>query len=759
MKTNVFKKLCRRLLPALFPSFCFAQMAYVDINAVGANNGSSWANAYTDLSAALAQSAADTLWIAQGVYKPGSGGTDVNAFFSVSRPMVLLGGFAGAETSPDQRQPGLYPTVLSGDLLGNDTDGNFLIHKTDNSRLIMRVQADVHTRPTLLDGLTVAYGYKPQTIPGLQYPSGLWASSRVNIQNCSFRQNLADGGAAIGISGLATAYSEISHCSFEGNRGNFLGIVSITGSEHIALSNLSMSYNDALNGMLYLAGVFDATLEDSDFSNNTNGGQGGGGLYLSSVAPIVIKRCRFTQNQGRDGGAVVLDYQNTTDPGNIRFEDCIFEENTARFLSIPGIGRGGAFYAKKGGFELRRCLFTGNQADEEAGAIFFDGNHFRIDSCWFESNASAEGGALLLAKSGSTAQISNSSFVENTALRHGGAISLRPESNLDLSRCTFFRNTADSLGGAIRVFSSVMLAADSCTFEANEAQKGGAISAVGTGETAGGMGISRTRFRANQAVQDGGALYVQDVGAYLTNCLLFSNVAFTGGGVATSHQTPLGEVALVNCTLADNEVGISSSAVQGAQPVLFMLNTVLDNFGPNYQANGGSQPQWSSLGGNFITDNSLAGFNQPGDQTGMALAPLFINTGIGDYRPAPGSPLINGGLPGNAPADDITGQLRDGAPDIGAYEAILTSVGEPMAMPLPGLYPNPARGHVWLQLPPDWTGQPVTIILYDPKGRHIRQEATGTPEWKFALPQWPAGSYVVVARCGHQRRMGVVLML
>ena len=49
---------------------------YVDANAAGANNGSSWANAYNYLQDALADAtvSGDDIWVAKGMYKPDQGG-------------------------------------------------------------------------------------------------------------------------------------------------------------------------------------------------------------------------------------------------------------------------------------------------------------------------------------------------------------------------------------------------------------------------------------------------------------------------------------------------------------------------------------------------------------------------------------------------------------------------------------------------------------------------------------------------------------
>jgi hypothetical protein len=66
---------------------------YVDASATGSNDGSSWANAYTNLSLALAFSSFGTqLWIAEGTYLP-TAGTDRSQSFTLRDGVSLYGGF------------------------------------------------------------------------------------------------------------------------------------------------------------------------------------------------------------------------------------------------------------------------------------------------------------------------------------------------------------------------------------------------------------------------------------------------------------------------------------------------------------------------------------------------------------------------------------------------------------------------------------------------------------------------------------------
>ena len=82
----------RAILLLLITSICSlaqGQTIYVNQAATGANNGTSWTDAYVDLQVALNSIASSnrTVWVASGTYRPAN--TGVNATFLIDDANLL----------------------------------------------------------------------------------------------------------------------------------------------------------------------------------------------------------------------------------------------------------------------------------------------------------------------------------------------------------------------------------------------------------------------------------------------------------------------------------------------------------------------------------------------------------------------------------------------------------------------------------------------------------------------------------------------
>jgi len=127
-----------------------AKIIYVDANKVISGSGISFADAIKYLQDALSIAETDDeIWItAKGIQTPDKGSDfqalDRTAFFNVKYGVNLYGGFMGHETSKNERNLQTNKTILSGDLLGNDTevdDIELLLddpNRSDNSFYILK---------------------------------------------------------------------------------------------------------------------------------------------------------------------------------------------------------------------------------------------------------------------------------------------------------------------------------------------------------------------------------------------------------------------------------------------------------------------------------------------------------------------------------------------------------------------------------------------------------------------------------------------
>ncbi|MEN6424805.1 MAG: hypothetical protein ABFE13_05550, partial [Phycisphaerales bacterium] len=230
------------------------RIIYVDDDAGGANNGSSWANAFPYLQTALSVAASgDEIRVAQGTHRPGQGisrsrsGTIIratvaaassDASFGLKNGVAILGGFAGADAGdPNARDVEQYETVLSGDLDADDIDlwgpGNPLYEMLRNDNSLCVVESRDTDETAVLDGFIIQSAvdsglYNHEGSPTIANCTFLKNTSlhsgggirceggRPALTNCLFQENSATGfkGGAIYAS---AAQLTLSDCRFIGN--------------------------------------------------------------------------------------------------------------------------------------------------------------------------------------------------------------------------------------------------------------------------------------------------------------------------------------------------------------------------------------------------------------------------------------------------------------------------------------------------------------------------------------------------------------
>jgi len=204
-----------------------AKTIYVDDNATGANNGTSWADAYTFLQEALADvrlaEEPAEIRVAQGTYKPNQGLGAAPEFdwktatFELISGVTLKGGYAGfGKQDPNTRDIDLYQTVLSGDLDSNDPDVNDARrlagdpNRAENSYHVVDASS---VEEAVLDGFIVAHGNADGAEEhDYNRGGGLYSSAGSPVvRNCIFTRNSCLGyGAGIYVGGRG--YAVIMDC-------------------------------------------------------------------------------------------------------------------------------------------------------------------------------------------------------------------------------------------------------------------------------------------------------------------------------------------------------------------------------------------------------------------------------------------------------------------------------------------------------------------------------------------------------------------
>lgn len=245
---------------------------------------SDWATACTLTYAISIAADGDEIWVKKGKYSPGSARGDT---FNLQTSVALYGGFAGTETSQDQRDPDSNLTILSGDVSGDDTtDANGVvidytdIDGDDNNYSV--VEATNVTGSLVMDGFTITAGYA-NSDDG--YLGGGFYGNVTNLilNNMHFSGNyaLTQGGAIYLFNGDLT----ISNSEFLGNGVKYTNMGAGGGAISFRDGSLVLTNVDFIRNIAnYSAAIYkydgSSTMTDVGFYGNK--GYYGGIVDLTS---------------------------------------------------------------------------------------------------------------------------------------------------------------------------------------------------------------------------------------------------------------------------------------------------------------------------------------------------------------------------------------------------------------------------------------------------------------------------------------------
>ncbi len=304
-------------LPVLF--VCTSSLAqttrYVSTTGITpAASATSWAASTTDLQGAInASQSGDQVWVAAGVYKPTTttGPDSRTISFSMKNGVAIYGGFAGNETSLNQR-PAIKPaagmdpsSTLSGEI---GTVGN----TGDNSYHVIMNPSGL-TTTAVLDGFVITGGNAngssfPDNVGGGVYNDGTGGCNPV-FRNCILQNNAAaQGGAMYNYGGFNSQSSPVlTNCMLQSN----------SAAQGGAMYNSGNSTNSQSSPVL------------TNCILQSNSAATGGAMYnygfAGGLSNPVLTNCTLQSNSAATGGAM-LNEGNTGDALPV-LTNCVFWRN------------------------------------------------------------------------------------------------------------------------------------------------------------------------------------------------------------------------------------------------------------------------------------------------------------------------------------------------------------------------------------------------------------------------------------------------
>jgi hypothetical protein len=305
------------LVGILFCNLGQASVWYVNLNASGSNDGTSWTNAYVDLQSAFSSATSgDSIWVAKGTYKPTSG-TTRTIYFRLKSGISIFGAFSGNESSVDARNVNSNLTILSGDIGNPGSASDNTYHVVYGSNINSTV---------IIDGFRITGGNIGSGSEG----AGMYLDNcKTIVRNCHITDNSSGYGGGI--------------YQYNGS----LVVMNCRINENVA--------NSHTGAAMYCTGSGGTTMVyNTQFRNNVVDPSAATGiLYVYGDLDLLVDRCEFSGNHAKEYGIITTSSDKTTKIINTSIIGNYCRE--AKFISNNG--------SLSSDFSVINCTISGNHAD------------------------------------------------------------------------------------------------------------------------------------------------------------------------------------------------------------------------------------------------------------------------------------------------------------------------------------------------------------------------------------------------------------
>ena len=366
------------------------EIIYVDKDANGFNNGTSWDDAYTDLQEGIIAagcSGVNAVWVAGGTYKPVKD-TNVPNYgdksFELPGGIALIGHFGGVgtyETCANQRNfDDVNNTTILDGQIGDYGEVKYIITAEDINNAIV-------------DGFTIEGSYS----------AGIFLDdANVSIVNCKLKEN-----SNCGLYISYNSFSDIHNCLFVGNSGYGINCY----SSRLVITNSTFDGNNITPSAIHDSWS-DIELTDCIVKNHAN-------------------------------------YSIHTYNTDIKIEDCCIKDNTLyiycydsnTFINHSIIERNndiGLACVSYSTLNLTNSLIRFNGS---CGIYLQDISSATIKNNWIHNNAGAYGYGIYLTGQSGQSLIRNNSIVYNPLYGIYSESATVP----NISNCIFYGNGIDDL--------------------------------------------------------------------------------------------------------------------------------------------------------------------------------------------------------------------------------------------------------------------------------------------------------------------------